>query len=541
MKIARESIERFSTSTTMIAHLGTEGRDITEDTVVDVEYEGIRLGTASILTVFNREGLPSPDDEDRRPYEMFVADLKLEGLIPVDVADDDPAIEAAIDSMNARGATLFRVQYQATFDPEDGWEEALEAIDSGKVPDPDADKFKTGEEMEAATAPEEPAEAEEAAKAPASDLPFAVGGHLVHAGAKYEIFDVRGDEEDLQAAAVYSGVKPNVVRLNFDQVKGYEAPISPLDQEFEVAFNSPAVQNFEELQEGYERAVTVARSLIRRNQELEAHLKSIHDPSTSILVDLKPHAEEIARRHNPESNTALDALQVHYVITAQLLTERMVAAMAKVWAAFDHHVLDNIDEENVTTKLDMSTALEFTDLESASISNAKLKLKLSSPGGVTLTLPRVIQPGSRSPDQPTLFDENAFRPSISTESDQEVEDDGETDVPELPAEDPKGNDVYHSGYGVTLTNMAFEALTEKQQAQVTKWLAIMGGEDSGVKKFPTCLKQFVQFEPGIYEEDGENAFQGGVKSTEHDLDPGSGQHYFWRKGFDRAKKAAGAE
>ena len=346
----------------------------------------------------------------------------------------------------------------------------------------------------------------------------------------------------MQAAAIFSGVKPNVVRLNFDQVKGYEAPVSPLDEEIEMVFESPATQQFDELQAGYERAVTVARSLLRRNEELEAHLKSILDPDMSVLIDLKPWVAEILRKHNPEANTDLETLQRHYVMTAQLVAERLVQTMAKQWALFDHHVLENGGESVAKTRLEMGANIEFTDLSAASITNAKLKMKLGA-DGINITLPRAIPNGSKSPSEPTLFDEKAFRPTFASDVPEEEGESTDTDVPnieepqaEVEAEaDPK--DAYHAGYGVVISVEQYEGLSEKQQAQVDKWIAIMGGE-KGTKTFPTCLKKFVEFEPAIYADDGEKAFGEGKKKTEHDMEPGSGQHYFWRKGYEAAEKAS---
>jgi hypothetical protein len=579
MEISTNSIERFSTGSLMIAHLGEDAAGIQEDEQVQVTANVVHLGTAMIVSAFERQGFPDPSEE--KPFRIFANDLKREGLIPVPTNETEPEgigqITSVVEDMNKRGVGRYRVEYQATWDPEENWkakidgeatsEDHFETFETAETtnPDPDADKFKTAAEMNEASTIERHSDGSTTKTfpdgtvlntpvpatddKPEDDCPFKAGGHFYHAGSKYEIFDVRPDTARLQGAAVYSGTKPNVVMLNFEQVKGYEEPLNAMDIDVEVAFDSPAVQNYDELTRAYEKAVEVTRMLIKRNAELEGHLRSIVDPRRSVLINLEPHLEILNQKHNPATNSPQDILGEHMVASIQLATERLAMAMARGWCPFDHHVQDNSHCESLKITMDTSMMIEFVDLRSASISAGKLKLKLSESGGVSLTYPVVIQAGSKSPDEPTLFDEKAFRPTIAIEAEQEVEADGDTDVPDIELENPEEEDIdvpaiagedpddplFVADYGVALTDSQFESLTGPQKTQVKKWMAIMGGE-KGTKTFPTCLRSFAVIDTEAHKEAGATAYREGVKPYKHERTPGAADHFFWKSGYDWSKK-----
>lgn len=515
LKIDSRSVDRFAAGGLMIAHVGEEGSAFIDQdghTFKGVTLDSnLRLGNATIVSTFPREGFPSPDESGA--WERFLNDLRKEGLIP---AETDPDEAQALDELalsiikefNETGRGLYRIEYQAQWDPEKDFQQKLEKFfdDSLLVPPDDLPK--------------------EAAP-PVADLPdFRLGGTLFAGNAKYQIFDVQPNL--VQAEAIYSGVKPHVVSLLPSDVMGYEPPAPGTEDLEAVSFIAPEGMKESDLRKKYDLSLQLIKSLKRDKQSLNTKLGAVADPARSVLVDLAPGLLVIEQTHNPSQNRDVDRLKAHYAATMQLLLSRIPGAPANRWNAIDHMAQEHTAEDGDALKLVLSIQVEaeFSDIDSALINKGKLTAVMTSQDGTKISWSEPISSGSKTPSEPELFSEGDFRPIT------------DVPMPKDPPESAPADEIILDEHGVRVTSKQLYTLSESKRKSVDSWRAIMAGRE-GTRKFPACLIPWITFDRQNPESDAELAYKDGKTShaRTHDLTIGSAQHYFWMNAF-RAAKAA---
>lgn len=535
INIDERSIDRLKTNAVMVARLGPEGGEIVEGEPCEVVCNGSRLATGLVNAVFELDGFPDPAGDDMA-LRGFMADLQKEGLVKAGTAFDSAegieAMKDAIARMNERGVGAYRVEYAPQWSPEDGWKETEKINNVGKVPDPDADRFKSAAEIAAEI-----------------DSDYANGGTFTHAGNEYTAFAVCQKSGTMQGEAVFGGVEPRIVQIGFDQVRGWKPPLDQ-NTDYSTVFLESDGMSEDETRQAYLKAVEACRALSIKVRHLEDALTAIADPTRAIVIDLTRALQVIEQTHDPKRNRPLRDIQAHYVASWQLLAETGAHAAAESVCSFDHVVVDNEGLDDVTCKIALATDIDFTDLQGAALSKGKLVYKFSAKGGISASIPQSLKQSSKTPNQPELFSDSDYLPGSGDLGEPEFPknllDPNEDTAPgERPADlagqsDKLGDDgepLWLDRHGVEVSQGFFDALTDAKQEAVNKWVALMDGKKKGVKKFPIALKPTIlNYEQ--HAEIGRNAFKEGHKVTGHGLDAGSGSHFAWAAGYKVAKESS---
>lgn len=493
----------------MVAHTTIQaGAKFKEDAIERVRCRGVILGEAQIAAIFKRD---LPDLTDETQCNQFRRDCLAEGLI---TGDEEPeALTARLDEIvndlmiQADGGQILRVEYQSVWDPEDDWQEKLVPQ---ATPEPEQQEFE--EEH---------------------GHPYQLGGTLIHASAKYEIFVIDTDAETVQAAAIFDNIRPRHVTLEFDQVKAYRPPLTAADDDL-IEFTSPEVLDPVTLTQKYETLVEYCKRQHTRVGQLEAAIDAINDPSKSIVIDLTPHLAELSKRVDPARNRSADELKPHYVATMQALMESMTLAAARKWAAMDHAVTDNEDEPDLTTKLELAAQIEFGDLTTPTVSHGAVKLKLAGKGTFTLALTSPMRAVAKTPNQEELFTDEELRPRATIAPPAILAEPGET----ITGPDPEVMAI--DDWGVQINEVQHREFTEGQRNQIQKWKEKMGG-GPGIKVMPKCIAthdlaadiivvdQMAAIKTGLV------AFDEGQQKRHCPYDAGTADHFFWLHGWNEGK------